>query len=260
MRLKLILVGCLLLNLKVLKADTTKQARFYIGSSWTENFSWQQPFQSTLSPIIYNYPHTFSSFSTLDISKFESNSRVLAPPRFMPISFNFGYSREIKNNGFVQVSLGLMKIANISTDNSRIRFSDQLDGARGFVKPTSITLESSMFTSQMIQLGLGLQKQMKSNHYITTGAQINRVVKSAYYLNIQNNRINEAFDFTSTDLTFQDIIWLPSVSLKYSYQFGEITSKFNYRIFRMISGIAPSKTANIQNGTFSLGLECHFKK
>lgn len=188
----------------------------YSQSSISVQLDYSRVFNS-VEPYIYNMPHQSDRFTAIDGNKFTDDKNAKPLKFWLPISLTVGKDFVVKKGFKLNVGLKYSRYTRSSDQFQRMRFIDQLDSNQGFVMPTRYGIEMSHFLYQTAGATVGLSL----DHYIDgvknrvgLGVNVERIFKSTYFLNgLTPNDVMT--DYSDTDLTSKDNIWIIMPSLNY---------------------------------------------
>ncbi|MFT5723478.1 MAG: hypothetical protein ACI9JN_000592 [Bacteroidia bacterium] len=253
----------------------------YAGISQVEPFG-----QKAL--MVWNFPNIYyDKWDALPASEFELlevGSKMFPNPPKLKYLIEFGIYRWVNQNGRLHIGFNMFNVVLQTDDLSRLRYSDMIEGSRGFVGGSkhgpgnaevtynNLSFEPSYFIQQDI-------KKHNLAHRFGVGLNINIVLRSQYHI-FSDVYVDQLLDtehiyyYTNSDLSIHDKAW--SLFPTFYYEFRVWQVKYG-EIWLTLSGsngitLVPYKrrlkgpqwisttTANNTIATMNFGIKFNFNR
>lgn len=214
------IIFCPLISLgqtkNVKKTENSNRTKLYMDLTYNKHFNSELP-------RIYNYPHMVGQWRTIDVGKFDNESKERPLKYVIPFSIKSGVSVQTDNGNTFNLGLSYNHYSSKDTLGSRLRYSDQLDFTQGYVMPSEYLLLSGFHLYRSVGLNADYLIEDAINgyhHRVGLGIGVHRIIGSSYHLNLYNTETRNHESFSGKDLTFTDGFW--HVQPRFIYQ-GNIT-------------------------------------
>jgi hypothetical protein len=170
------------------------------------------------TPSIKHLPHTISRWDVLDGSKFTEDKRQRPLYYRLPLTLKIGFMLETNKKNSIAIALSYNHFSRTDTLGSRLRYNDQVDQNAGFVNPSYYTLTSGyhIYRTVGVDIHYFLEDAVGSfNHRLGVGLGVQRILGSSYFLNHRHYKTGENTDYSDTDLSLTDNIWIFNPAISY---------------------------------------------